>query len=182
MQREPTARCDGDAGIGLRSGAHSAHDSYPLYFAPSQLTLLLRPPLEGAALDDPDAINQALERELPDTLEKYFAIETHKQLLAVGDERNSMRRPVVIGGDARGPLVLQTVNLPSWMPWGAYLEHERLALDSEQVESAHRPFVSDVGDALILFERPQEGISTFPKERYRPVGASPNWLAVPFCV
>ncbi len=183
MQTDPTtrSRCAASGGADLRSGAHSAHDSYPVYFAPSQLTLLLRPPLEGAALDDPGGINQALENELADTLERFFHIETHKQLLSVGDERNSARRPVVIQGGADGPLVLQTVNLPNWMPWEAYLEHERQALDGEQVEAAHRPLVSDVGNALILFEHPQEGISTFPKERYRPVGASPNWLAVPFC-
>jgi hypothetical protein len=179
MQTRLTKGCHGN-GEGVRSGVHSAHESYPVYFVPSQVTLLLRPPLDNEAGDDPNAINVALERELPDTLEKYFGIRTHVQVFAIGDERGSVRQPVLIRS-ADGPLVLHTVNLPGWRPWDRYLEHVRLELDAEGVEAEHFPGVSDVGEALVMFENPEQDISSLPPERYRPVGVSPNWLAVPFC-
>src|SRR5215472_17032117 len=99
-----------------RPARGEAHPGLPGFLSPSQLTLLLQPPTHVEALgqDDLNDINKSLLENLASTLSDFFHIDTHEQLLLGRSGKD--RLPVLVhDGEESRQLVLQTVNLPSWM-------------------------------------------------------------------
>lgn len=160
-----------------------AHPGLPGFLSPGQLTLLLQPPshVEALGQDDLTDVNASLLESLAPTLARFFRIETHEQLLKDGSGND--RLPVLVDDTEEGrKLVLQTVNLPGWMDQTEFNKHAGQEMGRIPSDAIHAPGVTQVGQALVNFAKPVEVEQALKGQQYWPVAASPNWLAVAFCI
>jgi hypothetical protein len=182
-------RSDADAVIvGQGGGAQpvdtspggDAHPPLPTFITPSQLTLLLRAPEDPELMSDAERINAELMANLPGLLKMHFGVETHEQLLA--DARGDNRQPVVFDNGPGRPLVLQTVNLSTWMSPEEFERHDQQPMAQALSDGVHRPGILEVGRALSGFRTRLVVLPPDASKTFWPEEIAPNWLAVPFCI